>query len=199
MTKLRLILLTLVAALSIGAVAHAASFTTAKSNSAYAEPTASNPSVFDMAFGLRENASDTIDESNDATAYATCDDCRAIAIAFQVVIVQSRPSTVVPTNVALAVNDGCSRCSSLAVAHQFVVGRGEPARITKRGRKELLGVAEDLLRVERDYKRYTNAQIESRADRAAAEVREILDDELVAVDGTGKPDVDDDRRIERDD
>lgn len=199
MTKLRLILLTLIAALSIGAAAHAASFTTAKSNSAYAQPSASQPSVFDMAFGLRENDGELVDESNTATAYSTCDGCRAIAIAFQVVIVQGKPGTVVPENVALAVNEGCDGCSSLAIAHQFVVGRGEPARITKRGRGELTDVSEDMLRVERNYRRYTNAEIESRANGAAAEVREILDEELVAVDGKGKPDVEDDRRVDRGD
>jgi putative peptide zinc metalloprotease protein len=199
MTKLRLklLLLTLVAALSLGAVAYAATFSTAKENSAFAQPTAADPSIFDMAFGLRENDSDVVDESNSATAYSTCDGCRAIAIAFQVVIVQSKPSTVTPTNVALAVNEGCSDCSVLALAYQWVIGKGEPARITSRGRRQLAAVADDMLRVERDYEDYTDAEIESKANAAAAKVGTILDAELVAVDHKGKPDVTKTRRADR--
>lgn len=206
MTKIRLklLLLTIVVALSLGTVSYAASsasFSAAKANSAYAEASAApKTQVFDLALGLRENDSDTVDESNDATAYATCDECRAIAIAFQVVIVQSRPSTVVPQNVALAVNEACSGCSSLAIAHQFVVGKGQPARITKSGRRQLRAVAGDLLALERSYKRYTDAEIQARADRDAAKVRAILDAELVPVGGGGDADVDveQDREVRRD-
>jgi putative peptide zinc metalloprotease protein len=200
MTKLRLkfLVLTVLALLSLGTVAHAATLTSGAANSAYAEASATpGTSVFDLALGLRENATDTIDESNSAVAYSTCDGCRAIAIAFQVVIVQGRPSTIVPENVAVAVNEGCSGCSSLALAHQFVVGKGRPARITKTGRRELLDVTEDLVRLERSYKRFTNAEIEARVDADAAKVRAILDTELVAVDGSGaKPDVEEHRQLD---
>ena len=134
MTKLKPFLLALFAALAIAGVAHAATFTTAKTNAARAEALATpNASVFDLALGLRENDTDLVDESNSALAHSTCDGCRTVGIAFQVVIVQSTPSTVTPENVALAVNEGCTGCSSLAIAHQFVVGKGEPARITSRG------------------------------------------------------------------
>lgn len=150
-----------------------------------------------MAFGLRENGSDVVDESNTATAYGNCDDCRAIAIAFQVVIVQGKPSTVRPLNLALAVNEGCSGCSALAIAHQFVVGKGEPARITDKGRQQLAAVAAELLRLERSYTRYTNAEIESRANASAVKVRAILKAELVAIDGSGDPDIAETRRRDR--
>ncbi|MEJ7797328.1 MAG: hypothetical protein WKF42_02425 [Solirubrobacteraceae bacterium] len=152
-----------------------------------------------MAFGLRENASDVVDESNSATAYGNCDGCRSIAIAFQVVIVQSTRSTVTPQNVALAVNEGCSGCSALAIAHQFVVGKGEPARITRSGRRQLETVAKDLRRLEGSYTRQTNAEVESRANAAAKQVRAILDEQLVPIDEDGgKPKVEQSRRADRD-
>ena len=198
MTRLKLLLLTLVATLSLGgAVAHAVSFTTDKNNAALAQPTTAGASDFDMAFGLRENDSDLVDEQNTATAYANCDDCRAVAIAFQIVIVQSRPSTVTPLNLALAVNEGCSGCDALAVAHQFVVGKGEPARITSRGRRQLLVVAGDLLKIEQRYRDLTDAEIESRTSSAAARVKAILDAELKPIDGSGDPTVTTSRRVER--
>jgi len=195
--RLKLLLLSLLAALSLGAVAQAATFTTERSNSAYAEPSTAGASKLDMAFGLRENDTDVVDESNTATAYGNCDGCRAIAIAFQVVIVQGTPSTVTPVNLALAVNEGCTGCSALAIAHQFVVGRGEPARITDKGRKQLAVVAGDLLRLERSYKQYTNAEIETRANAAATKVGSILETELVPVDGEGDPDVEERRQLDR--
>jgi hypothetical protein len=105
---------------------------------------------------------------------------------------------VTPENVALAVNEGCNGCSSLAIAHQFVVGKGEPARITSRGRKQLLAVGDDLVHIEKSYKDLTDAEIQTRADADAAKVRSILAAELVPVKSGGdKPDVDDDRQVQR--
>jgi hypothetical protein len=201
MTKARLsiALLALVAALSLGAVAYAATFTTAKGNNAEAEAAgAPGTSVIDLALGMRENDTDVVDEANSAFAHSTCDDCRSVAIAFQVVIVQSRPSTVTPANVAVALNENCNACSSLAIAHQFVVGKGEPARITKSGRRQLAAVGDDLLRLERSYKELPDAEIQARADADAAKVREILDTELVpAKRGGAKPDYEDKRLVDR--
>lgn len=199
MTKLKPFLLALVAALAIAGVAHAATFTTAKTNAARAEALATpNASVFDLALGLRENDTDLVDESNSALAHSTCDGCRTVGIAFQVVIVQSTPSTVTPENVALAVNEGCTGCSSLAIAHQFVVGKGEPARITSRGRKQLYAVGDDLLRLERSYEDLTDTEIKARTDAYAARVGSILDEELRAArDGGAKPRYEDDRAVRR--
>jgi hypothetical protein len=201
MTKARLsiAILALVAALSLGAVAYAATFTSAKGNNAEAQASgAPGSSVIDLALGMRENDTDVVDEANSAFAHSTCDDCRSVAIAFQVVIVQSRPSTITPANVAVALNENCNACSSLAIAHQFVVGRGEPARITRSGRRQLAAVGDDLLRLERSYKEFTDAEIKARADADAAKVRAILVAELVPVrSGGSQPDVDDDRKVDR--
>lgn len=201
MTPIRpklVLLLTIVAALSLSTVAYAATFSSAKVNSAFAEPSTADPSVVDLALGMRKTASDVIDEANSAYAHSTCDGCRSVAIAFQVVIVQSSPSTVTPENVALALNDGCTGCSSLAIAHQFVVGKGEPVRITSRGVEQLLDVGDDLLRLERTYEDYTDAEIQARTDADAAKVRSILDTELRPLhDGHKVPDVADDREVRR--
>jgi hypothetical protein len=199
MTKLKPLLLALVAALAIAGVAHAATFSSAETNAARAEAlTTPNVSVFDLALGMRENDTDVVHELNSAYAHSTCDGCRTVAIAFQVVIVQSRPSDVQPQNVALALNEGCTGCSSLALGYQFVVGKGEPARITSRGRKQLLAVGDDLLRLERSYKDLTDAEIQTRADADEAKVRSILATELVPIRGGGdKPKFEDDRQVRR--
>jgi hypothetical protein len=197
---LSLFVLVLLAVLSLGSFAYAATFTSAKINSADAEAAgAPSTSVVDLALGLRENATDTIDESNSAIAHSTCDACRSVGIAFQVVIVQSSsPSTITPENVAVALNENCTGCSSLAIAHQFVVGRGEPARITSSGKRQLFAVGDDLLRLERSYRDLTDAEIQARTDADAAKVGAILDAELVPVHPGGpKPDVTDRRLVDR--
>ncbi len=197
--RFRLLVLTLLAALALGGAAYAATYSAAKSNLAYAEASGTPAtSVADLALGLRENATDTVDEENTAVAYSTCDRCRSVALAFQVVIVQGSPSTVVPKNVAAAVNEGCSGCTSLALAYQFVAGKGEPARLTSDGREELGEVSRDLLALERSYRRYSDDEIRARAARNAARVRAILDTELVPVrKGGADPDVQESRRISR--
>jgi putative peptide zinc metalloprotease protein len=199
MTKLKPVLLALLAVLAITGVAHAATFSSAKTNAARAEAlTTPNASVFDLALGMRENDTDLVDESNSALAHSTCDGCRTVAIAFQVVIVQGRPSTVIPDNAAIAVNEGCTGCSALALAYQFVVGKGEPTTITSRGRKQLAAVGDDLLRLERSYKDLTDAEIQTRADADRDKVDAILKTELVPIhDGGDKPSVDDDREVRR--
>jgi hypothetical protein len=199
MTKLRLklLLLAIAGALALAAVAQAATFSTAKTNSAFAQPSPSNTSVFDLALGMRETSDDVVDETNSATANSTCDGCRSVAIAFQVVIVQGNPTDVRPLNIALAVNEQCSNCTAMALAHQFVVGRGEPVRITSSGRRQLAAVGDDLLTLERSYRKYTDTEIKARADADAAKVRSILKTELVPVDGDGEPDIEDDRQARR--
>jgi len=160
----------------------------AKDNQAVAEPSGAGDSVIDLAFSVRETASDVIDETNTAVAYANCEACRAVAIAFQIVIVQGSPGTVTPQNVAVAVNDQCPDCSTLAAAYQFVVGRGEPVEFTKRGLERLAAIRKELEKLEQSYGKLTNQQILARTDALATEVRDILANDLVPVDGDDKGD-----------
>lgn len=162
----------------------------AKNNQAVAEATEDGSSVFDLAFAVRQTASEVVDETNSAIAYASCAECRAVAIAFQIVIVQGSPSTVTPQNLAIAVNDQCSGCSTLALAYQFVIGRGEPVRLTRQGQQRLEQIRRDLEKLEHDYVTLANDEIRELTDAYADEVRAVLQTELVPV----REDEDDDRQ-----
>ena len=179
-----LALLALLALVAAPALAADGELSGAKDNQAVAEPSGAGDSVIDLAFSVRETASDVIDETNTAVAYSNCEACRAVAIAFQIVIVQGDPSTVTPQNVAVAVNDQCPDCSTLAVAYQFVVGRGEPVEFTKRGLKRLAAIRKELEKLEKQYGKLTNEQIRVRTDGFAEEIRDILANDLVPA-GTG--------------
>jgi putative peptide zinc metalloprotease protein len=64
-------------------------------------------------------------ESNEAYALASCVDCEAVAIAFQVVLIVGHTDVVAPVNVAVAYNEDCDGCTSHAVAVQLVATLGE--------------------------------------------------------------------------
>ena len=170
----------------------------AEDNAAVAEANDAGESIIDLAFSVRETASDVIDETNTAVAYAQCEACRAVAIAFQIVIVQGSPGTVTPQNVAVAVNENCPDCSTLALAYQFVVGRGEPLEFTERGRSRLAKIRRNLEKLEKDFDELTDEEIRARTDGYAEQIRDILANDLVPVDA--RKDDDDDRpRIDRED
>ena len=56
--------------------------------------------AFDFAWDISHQRGGVVDHANKAHAAARCTDCEATAIAFQIVLVSERPSTVAPTNEA---------------------------------------------------------------------------------------------------
>ncbi|MCT7661807.1 hypothetical protein [Mycobacterium deserti] len=67
---------------------------------------------------------------NEAHAYASCNDCAAVAVAYQVVFVidedDSNDNVAVPQNLAGALNYDCVNCLTYAVAQQLFVTLDEP-------------------------------------------------------------------------
>jgi putative peptide zinc metalloprotease protein len=64
---------------------------------------------------------DTVLNTNEAYALASCDGCRTVAVAFQVVLVVGSADVVVPQNLSAAVNYACVECVTFALAQQLVV------------------------------------------------------------------------------
>jgi putative peptide zinc metalloprotease protein len=61
-----------------------------------------------------------VTERNEAYAYASCNDCRTGAVAFQVILIVGYSGTITPVNSAVSANYACERCSTQAVAVQLV-------------------------------------------------------------------------------
>lgn len=59
--------------------------------------------------------------ANEAYAFASCDTCATVAVAFQVVMVIGDNDTIAPQNIAAAVNYDCANCLTYALAQQLVV------------------------------------------------------------------------------
>jgi hypothetical protein len=117
-----------------------------------------------------------VSATNGAYAYAACDDCRAVAVAFQVVLANRAPTDVAADNAAVAANEACERCETVAIAYQFVVVGPGRAQLTPAGRQRLAGVRVELHRLSRSDG--SAAEIAAGAERLAAEVADVLTVEL---------------------
>ena len=77
--------------------------------------------VYDVAFALVWVDDDTVLNTNEAFAAASCTNCAAVAVSFQVVLVMSDADVIVPQNLATAVNYNCLECLTYALASQLVI------------------------------------------------------------------------------
>ena len=200
MTLTRARLLALLAALVLGASAGAlpaiADGDDGRSgdNAAVAVNTKDGSSLFDFAFDVVRISDDVIDNENVAIAYASCEECRTVAIAVQIVLVSGSPDTVTPTNLAVALNEDCTSCQTMAAAYQFVFGTGEDLRFTPEGWQE-------IMRIRKAFKELgdlelSDDEIRARADALAGELREVLSTE-VTTKGPEQRDDDEDDGVER--
>ncbi len=62
-----------------------------------------------------------MDATNEAYAFASCRDCTAVAVGFQVVLVLGQADVVVPQNLSAAGNYNCIECLTYALASQLVL------------------------------------------------------------------------------
>ena len=173
MTRLRYLLAAAVLAvgLAAGTPAALADDEGGGANAAIAINTKDGSSIFKLAFAIRQVASDVVDNTNAAVAYASCTDCQTVAVAIEVVFVIGSPSVVTPTNIALAVNEQCTSCQTLALAYQFVIGVSGPVHFTPAGRHEIQDIRHELQEL-----RHSNLPIDEIRARVAA-----LIDRLKAV------------------
>jgi putative peptide zinc metalloprotease protein len=62
-----------------------------------------------------------------------CVGCRAVAVAFQAVVLTGDPHVVSPGNAAVAVNGACTGCDTFAFAYQDIVMTSAPASLSPAG------------------------------------------------------------------
>jgi len=159
------------------------------SNAAQAENRESGSSVLDFAFAVRRVGGETVDQTNTATAYSSCETCQTVAIAIQVVLVTAAdPSVINPTNVSVSVNETCTTCATFAAAYQFVVGTGGPVRFTAAGRRELQRVQRALAELRTRFERGELTVTDVKASVAALtdRVKRVLESELVPTGRRGR-------------
>jgi putative peptide zinc metalloprotease protein len=135
--------------------------------------------AFDFAWNVDTQRGGVVDQANKAHAAARCTECEATAIAFQIVLVTGSPATVIPRNLAEAVNDGCTDCTAIAEARQFVRVTPDPVKLTRGGRAVLSDVRRDLAALESQD--LPIDQLHQAVETEEARVREVLAEDLVVA------------------
>jgi putative peptide zinc metalloprotease protein len=191
MKRLLITCAALVAALALAGLKPtiAAAATTGGDTAAIAVNTKDDSSIFKLAFAIKRIAGDVVDNSNAAVSFASCTNCRTVAISIQIVLVTDNPSTVTPENLALAINQNCTSCETLATAYQFVLSTHGQVRFTQAGRKEIHAILQEL----RALKDSTEpvADVQAKVDALMQRLAVVLRNELVHV-GPGEEDEPDD-------
>jgi hypothetical protein len=122
--------------------------------------------------------SSDVSSSNLATALSSnCTGCRAVAVAFQAVIMTGEPNVVTPSNQAVAVNVECTGCDTFAFAYQDVVTTSGPATLSPTGIAELQDVQTRADAIAQSGE--SDSQMETDLKALAAEFRADVEDNLV--------------------
>jgi putative peptide zinc metalloprotease protein len=153
-------------------------------NAAIAVNTKDGSTVFKVAFAIRHVMGDVVDETNAAVAYNSCSNCAAVAIAFEIVLVEGSPSVVTPQNISIAFNENCTTCVAVAEAYQFVLGGGTgTVRFDEEGNRILAELRKELQSLKKED--LTLAELQARLDAMAAKIADVLANHLVPA-GPGK-------------
>lgn len=177
--KRRALIILLAALLGLGLAAASPAQSRADDNAAIAVNTKDGTTVFKVAFAIRHVMSNVVDQTNAAVAYASCSDCAAVAIAFEIVLVESNPDVVTPTNIAIAFNENCSMCVAVAEAYQFVLGTGGLVHFDSEGNRILAEIRRELHQLRKED--LTIELLQARLDDIAARIADVLDNHLVPI------------------
>jgi putative peptide zinc metalloprotease protein len=150
-------------------------------NEASAQNTTDGASVFRTAFAVRYDKDGTVDETNTASAVASCLDCRTVALAFQVVLVVGNANVVTPQNVAVAVNDQCQACLTYASATQLVIGVDGLTRLTDTGTRNVLKAFADIAALRAHLDQLTIDQLNDAVQTAKSELLDAFLNDLRPV------------------
>jgi putative peptide zinc metalloprotease protein len=154
----------------------------AQDTSAVAVNTKDGSTIFRLAFQIKRTMKSTVDNSNAAVAVSSCDNCRTVAVAFQVVLAMGDVSQLTPTNLALAYNLDCTACDTAAFAYQLVTGDGQVVHFTAEGNRRLAEIRRQLEALRKAG--LSDAELNTALDGIAADLGDIISTELVPA---GRP------------
>ncbi len=91
-------------------------------NQALAVNTADGSAMYSVEFALVwSHDGGPVDTRNEAYALASCTGCAAVAVGFQVVLIEGPADAIAPENHSAAVNYECTECLTNALASQLVL------------------------------------------------------------------------------
>jgi putative peptide zinc metalloprotease protein len=141
-------------------------------NQALAVNTTDGSVKYDVSFSLVWADGSTALNKNEAYAFASCTDCRTVAVAFQVVLLAGQVDVVVPQNLSGAVNYACVRCVTEALATQLVVT--VPGALTDAQNAQLDAVWKQLQAFGAHIQDVPLAELQSRLDQFKQQILAIV-------------------------
>ena len=125
--------------------------------------------------------------TNAAAATSSCNECRTVAVAVQVVLVTGSPSNVVPQNLALAFNDQCHGCETMASAYQYVLQTDGEASFTSTGNNQIATIDNEIK--DAAGSSLSLPDLDARLDALVSQLWSVVNEQLkiAGVHGTGTP------------
>jgi putative peptide zinc metalloprotease protein len=154
-------------------------------NQALAVNTTDNTVKYDAAFAMVYVEGSEAMNVNEAHAYASCESCGAVAVAYQVVIVLDTDETdnniAAPQNLAGALNYDCVNCMTYALAQQLFITIDEP--LTDAQKRELDKIWWEMKVYQAQVERGTQTpeQIEAKLDEFDARILEVVEPNLAPM------------------
>jgi len=142
---------------------------------------------------LNRIGGDTVTPLNSANAYSSCTDCQTIAVALQINLISRAATHIAPKNVAVALNEHCTRCVTIAFALQYTYQVDDPKQTPKDVRDLVKEMDKTLSEISKE-KGITLDEAANRIDAVIAQFQELaasLDNKRAAdtADNGGTPTV----------
>lgn len=118
---------------------------------------------------------------NEAYAFASCADCTAVAVGFQVVLIVGQADVIVPKNLSAAANYNCVRCLTYALASQLVPTLDGP--LSADGMARLNELSQQIAEYGRNLQDVPLSEIEGRLDAFKVQIMEVIKSDPSATPG----------------
>ena len=138
--------------------------------------------VYDVAFALvwADDGQD-VTTRNEAYAFASCADCAAVAVGFQVVLIVGQTDVIVPENLSAAANYNCVRCLTYALASQLVLTLDGP--LSADGMARLNALWQQIAEYGRNLQNVPLSEIQGRLGAFKQQIMEVIKSDPSATPG----------------
>jgi putative peptide zinc metalloprotease protein len=154
-------------------------------NQALAVNTTDGSVTYDVAFALVWADGGPVDTRNEAYAFASCADCAAVAVGFQVVLIVGQADVVVPENLSAAANYNCVRCLTYALASQLVLTLDGP--LSEDGMARLSSLWQEIAEFGRGLQDVPLSEIQGRLNAYKEQLMELVRNDPSASKGAAAP------------
>jgi putative peptide zinc metalloprotease protein len=155
-------------------------------NQSLAVNTSDGSIVYDVAFALvwAEDGA-AVDTRNEAYAFASCTDCAAVAVGFQVVLIVGQTDVIVPENLSAAANYNCIRCLTYALASQLVLTLDGP--LSADGTARLNALWREIADFGRNLQNVPLSEIQGRLNVFKAQIMQLIESDPSATPAGSSP------------